>query len=75
MSQVILPTGTSVEISLSGYQINVAVTASPADVEASEGLCGWYDGDVSNDLRYSDGTVVTTLGKRREADHYSNQFK
>ena len=63
------------KISLRGYQVNVGIVASPAEIESSDGLCGWFDGDMRNDLRLEDGTVITTLTQRQEAPAFSRAWQ
>lgn len=71
--QVILPTGTLVEIKFvswprqDNWQLNVDIFPSPSDVGNSSGLCGVLDGDYKNDFTRSDGTVDDP-----DIYHYSN---
>ena len=53
-----LPTGTIVTVKdgWHGY-LDIYIQASPMDFERTEGLCGTFDLDVSNDLRKLDGTL------------------
>lgn len=61
--QVILPTGTTVEIKFlmwpfyDNWQLNIDIFPSPSDEENSSGLCGILDGTYKNDFTRSDGTV------------------
>lgn len=61
--QVILPTGTLVEIKFvswprqDNWQLNVDIFPSPSDVGNSSGLCGVLDGDYKNDFTRKNGTV------------------
>jgi hypothetical protein len=52
-----LPHGTVVKISVSGDYLNVWVTPSPADWELTEGLCGFYNGQPSDDLKKRNGEI------------------
>ncbi|XP_053389303.1 von Willebrand factor D and EGF domain-containing protein-like [Mercenaria mercenaria] len=47
--EVILPTGTKVTIKLYGHLLNVDIAPGLADYLNTEGLCGKFDGDISND--------------------------
>ena len=62
---MILPTGTVVKVE-EGYRIfmSVFVTASVVDNGHTEGLCGTFDGDVTNEFTKSDGSVDTSNGLR-----------
>ena len=50
VSQVVLPTGTMLRVVVKTGQLEVVVIPSSADQGQTEGLCGSYDGDSSNDL-------------------------
>ena len=57
--QILFPTGTSVKILLYNYGIwviNLEVYPTVLDVSRPTGLCGFLDGNITNDLRREDGT-------------------
>ena len=57
--QILFPTGTSVKILLYNYGIwviNLEVYPTVLDVSRTTGLCGFLDGNITNDLRREDGT-------------------
>lgn len=50
------PSGATVEVrNYGGRSLTVSVKAPEDDWAATEGLCGTFDGQTSNDLKYSDG--------------------
>nr|XP_022317659.1 von Willebrand factor D and EGF domain-containing protein-like [Crassostrea virginica] len=56
---ILFPTGTSVKILLYNYGIwviNLEVYPTVLDVSRTTGLCGFLDGNITNDLRREDGT-------------------
>ncbi|XP_064612523.1 uncharacterized protein LOC135476426 [Liolophura sinensis] len=56
--KVTLPSGTHIVIEVTSRKyLNVWIRASPSDWSSTRGLCGVYDGDVSNDLLMSNGTI------------------
>lgn len=57
--KVSLPSGTIVIVMLNRNYLNVWVTPSTADYERSEGLCGLYDHDKSNDLVDKNGKILS----------------
>nr|XP_022287793.1 von Willebrand factor D and EGF domain-containing protein-like isoform X2 [Crassostrea virginica]XP_022287794.1 von Willebrand factor D and EGF domain-containing protein-like isoform X2 [Crassostrea virginica] len=59
--KIIFPTGTSARVSLYNFgsyffYINLEVYPTVADVSSTSGLCGFLDGDHTNDLRHRHGT-------------------
>ncbi|XP_056005500.1 uncharacterized protein LOC130050218 isoform X5 [Ostrea edulis] len=67
--EIILPTGAKV-IVMNGWVIlgrrflNVKVVASTLDYNNTEGLCGTFDGNRTNDFTKRDGTVYVKDGKQ-----------
>jgi hypothetical protein len=61
--KVYTPIGTSVDIVIQppgtydGF-MNVDIWMAPKDTESSEGLCGFMDGDMRNDLKTRTGNVI-----------------
>jgi len=60
--QIYLPHGTLVEVyyfrSKWWSTMNIQIYPSPEDMGKLEGLCGNFNGDRSDDLRHSDGTLT-----------------
>ncbi|ELU09404.1 hypothetical protein CAPTEDRAFT_223958 [Capitella teleta] len=57
---IYLPNGVLVKVMINNLLINVWITPSPSDLEATRGLCGFYDGIKTNDLRLKNGTLMET---------------
>ena len=56
--QFYFPHGTVVDVSVSRWRwflVNVNIYASPADVNNVEGLCGYFNGDITDDFRLREG--------------------
>ena len=71
-----MPHGTVVRINTRDNQINVGIVASPYDLHNTEGLCGYYDGNVQNDLLLADGSVYSRpLSKKRGATAFSYSWR
>ncbi|XP_062583645.1 uncharacterized protein LOC134245369, partial [Saccostrea cucullata] len=76
--QIILPTGTKVLI-LDGWVIrgsqfiNVKIVASTADYNNTEGLCGTFDGDKTNELTTRQGTIYR--GASRKPNEFSLSWR
>ncbi|XP_053377681.1 neurogenic locus notch homolog protein 1-like isoform X15 [Mercenaria mercenaria] len=66
------PTGTKITVSLLYGYINVDIAMAPKDLNNVEGLCGYFDNDISNDFRHRDGT---TSGLDWKDDDFSNSWR
>ncbi|XP_074642559.1 uncharacterized protein LOC141899868 isoform X2 [Tubulanus polymorphus] len=66
--EIILPTGMIVTASAS-YQrlINIWITPSSLDFNNTEGLCGDFDSDPTNDAIMLNGTLATITGRRADS--------
>ena len=53
-----MPTGSYITFKPHAYYVNLELHAAPDDWQSTEGLCGTFDSDTSNDFKSPDGTVV-----------------
>ncbi|CAD5116485.1 DgyrCDS5365 [Dimorphilus gyrociliatus] len=60
--EVVLPSGTNVKVAQHGFFLHVYITGTPADTNRTEGLCGFYNGDPSDDLKLRNGSDFTGDG-------------
>jgi hypothetical protein len=57
--EITLPSSTKVVVRVDSKYLNIIIQASSYDFGKTEGLCGTFDGDDSNDLLQSDGILST----------------
>ena len=63
---MVTPIGGRINIKLLTYTVyekmlNIDMFMAPKDVSSSQGLCGYLDNDISNDLLHADGTIASFL--------------
>ncbi|XP_053387633.1 von Willebrand factor D and EGF domain-containing protein-like isoform X3 [Mercenaria mercenaria] len=79
---VFTPIGTKITITLhrsSTYAkfMNIDIVMAPKDKNNVQGLCGNFDGDMTNDLVHSDGTISELKNKRGGSHHedFANSWR
>ncbi|XP_059159141.1 uncharacterized protein LOC131943151 [Physella acuta] len=59
--KITLPTGTEIKVTVTNHFLNVWVQASALDFNNTEGLCGNYNKDPSDDWKMPSGTIFTGI--------------
>ncbi|XP_052250494.1 von Willebrand factor D and EGF domain-containing protein-like isoform X2 [Dreissena polymorpha] len=70
------PSGTQVKIEKSGGGLNVYITTPEDDMQATGGICGYFDGNPDNDLKHSDNTFsIMPKNGRVVDDNFVNSWR
>lgn len=56
-----------------GTYLDVWIRASSVDFQQTEGLCGYFDDERSNDLKLPNGTIYP--GRENKPDSFSNEWR
>ena len=69
--QIILSSGTSISVIISVFSpfVDIHITPSSLDWKNTEGLCGTFNGNVSDDFRLPNGTITNN------ANHFGDSWK
>ncbi|GFR90478.1 von Willebrand factor D and EGF domain-containing protein [Elysia marginata] len=77
--KVIFPSGTIVYVERSAiksyHYINIWIKPSPLDLGQTDGLCGRYDLDSSNDLSFANGTVYNDTSENLQPIDYMKSWR
>ncbi|XP_077999980.1 von Willebrand factor D and EGF domain-containing protein-like [Glandiceps talaboti] len=71
--EITMPSGSSVRADTSSWGMNIYLEVSSDEYDNSEGLCGSFDDDNSNDYTTADGNVLLYSGRR--PDSFSDSWR
>ncbi|KAL4219743.1 hypothetical protein ACF0H5_020157 [Mactra antiquata] len=70
------PSGLQVNVGVAvGRSLTVTVTAPSDAQKSSGGLCGYFDGDINNDLKHPDGSVTPFSGRKHEVTNFTDSWR